>query len=74
MLSEVQEGGIRCIRVMDKLIGHCADLKGGDESKPVFHFRRDRHSEEDMGVVVLEQICRAMNRMGVSLDEKNKRR
>ena len=27
-----------------------------DESKPVWHFRRDGHKEEDMKVVVLEEV------------------
>ena len=72
-------------RVMDRFMGHRADLKGDDECKPAFHFRRDGHSEEDMGVVVLEQVGGKddtyrvarerfwMNRMGV-FDEENKRR
>ena len=60
-------------------------MKGDDECKPAFHFRRDGHSEEDMGVVVLEQVGGRddtyrvarerfwMIRMGV-FDEENKRR
>ena len=72
-------------RVMDRFMGHRADLKGEDESKPAYHFRRDGHSERDMGVIVLEQVGGKddtyritrerwwMNRMGV-FDEENKRR
>ena len=60
-------------------------LKGEDESKPAFHFRRDGHSEKDLGVVVLEEVAGKddvysitrerwwMNRMGV-FEEENKRR
>ena len=72
-------------RVMDRFMGHRADMKGRDESKPAFHFKRDGHSEEEMGVIVLEQVGGKddtyrvqrerwwMNRMGV-FDEENKRR
>ena len=72
-------------RVMDRFMGHRADLKGEDESKPAFHFRRDGHSEKDLGVVVLEEVAGKddvyrvarerwwMNRMGV-FEEENKRK
>ena len=43
-------------RVMDRFIGHRADLRGDDESKPAFHFKRGDHTEEDMGVVVIEEV------------------
>ena len=43
-------------RVMDRFIGHRADLRSGDESKPAYHFRREEHSESDMGVVVIEEV------------------
>ena len=72
-------------RVMDRFMGHRADLKGDDESKPAFHFKKDGHSEKDLGVVVLEEVAGKddvyrvarerwwMNRMGV-FGEENKRR
>ena len=44
-------------RVMDRFTGHRADLRGEDESKPAYHFRKDGHVEEDMGVVVLEEVA-----------------
>ena len=43
-------------RVMDRFIGHRADLRGKDNSKPAYHFRREGHTEEDMGVVILEEV------------------
>ena len=43
-------------RVMDRFIGHRADLRGGDENKPAFHFKKEGHSDDDMGVVVLEEV------------------
>ena len=43
-------------RVMDRFIGHRADLRGDDESKPAYHFKRANHTEEDMGVVVIEEV------------------
>ena len=43
-------------RVMDRFIGHRADLRGSDSSKPAYHFRQDEHQEEDMGVVVIEEV------------------
>ena len=43
-------------RVMDRFIGHRADLRGDDETKPAYHFKRGNHREEDMGVVVLEEV------------------
>ena len=54
-------GGVRRLwktmnRVMERFAGHRADLKGEDESKPAFHFRRGEHKVEDMGVVVLEEM------------------
>ena len=72
-------------RVMDRFMGHRADMKGDDESKPAFHFKKDGHSEDEMGVIVLEQVGGKddtyrvqrerwwMNQMGV-FDEENKRR
>ena len=72
-------------KVMERFAGHRADLKGGDKSKPVFHFRRDGHDAADMGVVVLEEVGGKddtyriqrerwwMNRMGV-FDEENRRK
>ena len=72
-------------KVMERFAGHRADLKSGDESKPAFHFRREGHRADDMGVVVLEEVGGKddvyrvqrerwwMNRMGV-FDEENKRR
>ena len=43
-------------RVMDRFIGHRADLRGEDSSKPAFHFKQEGHKEEDMGVVVIEEV------------------
>ena len=43
-------------RVMDRFIGHRADLRGEDSSKPAHHFKSTDHSEEDMGVVVIEEV------------------
>ena len=43
-------------RVMDRFTSHRADLRGEDESKPAYHFRRDGHVEGDMEVVVLEEV------------------
>ena len=43
-------------RVMDRFIQHRADMRGEDESKPAFHLRREGHTKEDMGVVVLEEV------------------
>ncbi len=43
-------------RVMDRFIGHRADLRGEDESKPAFHFRRGDHKTEDMKVIVIEEV------------------
>ena len=43
-------------RIMDRFIGHRADLRGDDPSKPAYHFRRGDHKEEEMGVVVLEEV------------------
>lgn len=43
-------------RVMDRFMGHRADLRAEDESKPAYHFRREGHKEEDMEVVVLEEV------------------
>ena len=72
-------------KVMERFAGHRADLKSGDESKPAFHFRREGHRADDMGVVVLEEVGGRddvyrvqrerwwMNQMGV-FDEENKRR
>ena len=72
-------------RVMDRFIGHRADLRGEDESKPAYHFKRDGHKEEDMEVVGLEhvpgeddvfRIARErwwMNRMGTFQEENKKR-
>ena len=43
-------------KVAERFYGHRGDLKSVDESKPVWHFRRDGHKEEDMKVVVLEEV------------------
>ena len=44
-------------RVMDRFIGHRADLRGEDNTKPAYHFKQmDGHTEEDMGVVVIEEV------------------
>ena len=72
-------------RVMDRFNGHRADMKGTDESKPAYHFKRDGHMEEDMGVIVLESVGGVddvyrisrerwwMNRMGTFTEENKKR-
>ena len=43
-------------RVMDRFVQHRADLRGEDRSKPAYHFKQDGHSENDMGVVVIEEV------------------
>ena len=43
-------------RVMDRFMGHRADLRGEDESKPAYHFKREGHVEDDMEVIVLEEV------------------
>ena len=43
-------------RVMDRFIGHRADLRGEDSTKPAFHFKQEGHTSEDMGVVVIEEV------------------
>ena len=43
-------------RVMDRFIGHRADLRGDDSSKPAYHFKQMDHTEEDMGVIVIEEV------------------
>ena len=43
-------------RVMDRFIGHRADLRGSDKSKPAYHFKQGEHKDEDMGVVVIEEV------------------
>ena len=43
-------------RVMDRFIQHRADMRWEDDCKPAFHFRREGHNEDDMGVVVLEEV------------------
>ena len=42
-------------RVMDRFIGHRADLRGDDPAKLAYHFKRGDLKEEDMGVVVIEE-------------------
>ena len=72
-------------RVMDRFNGHRADLKGKDENKPVWHFKRNGHTEDHMKVLVLEQVAgdddvyriarerHWMNRMGTMVEENKKR-
>ena len=72
-------------RVMDRFMGHRADLRGEDETKPAYHFKKDGHGEDDMEVVVLEEVTGKddmyriarerwwINRMG-TFEEENKRR
>ena len=43
-------------KVMERFNGHRADLRMEDETKPAYHFKKDGHSEEDMGVIVLEHV------------------
>ena len=43
-------------RVMDRFTQHRADLRGEDQSKPAYHFKRGQHKEEDMGVIVIEEV------------------
>ena len=43
-------------RVMDRFIGHRADLRGEDRSKPAYHFKKEGHKEDDMGVMVIEEV------------------
>ena len=72
-------------RVMDRFMGHRADLRGEDESKPAYHFKKEGHVEEDMEVIVLEEVTGRddmyrvtrerwwMNCMG-TFQEENKRK
>ena len=41
---------------MDQFIGHQADLRGDDSTKPAYHFKKQGHRESDMGVVVPEEV------------------
>ena len=43
-------------RVMDRFIGHRADLRGDDRTKPAYHFKQEGHKDEDMGVIVVEEV------------------
>ena len=43
-------------KVMERFNGHRADLRTEDETKPAYHFKKEGHTEEDMGVVVLEHV------------------
>ena len=43
-------------RIMDRFTQHRADLRGEDGSKPAYHFKREGHKEEDMGVVAIEEV------------------
>ena len=43
-------------RVMDRFIGHRADLRGDDCTKPAHHFKQQGHKDEDMGVFVIEEV------------------
>ena len=72
-------------RIMDRFTSHRADMRGGDESKPAYHFKKEGHTEDDMRVVVLEEVAgkddvyRVMrerwwiNRMG-TFQEENRRK
>ena len=72
-------------KISERFNGHRADLRGEDESKPAYHFKRDGHTEDDMEVVGLEhvpgeddvfRIARErwwMNRMGTFQEENKKR-
>ena len=72
-------------RIMDRFMGHRADLRGEDESKPAFHFKKDGHVEQDMRVVVLEEVAGKddvyrvtrerwwINRMGTFQEENRKK-
>ena len=41
---------------MDRFIGHREDLRGEDDTKPAYHFKREGHREDDMAVVVIEEV------------------
>ena len=43
-------------RVMDRFIGHRADLRGEDITKPAYHFKQEGHTDGDMGVMVIEEV------------------
>ena len=43
-------------RVMDRFIGHRADLRGDDDSKPAYHFKQEGHTDADMRVIVIEEV------------------
>jgi hypothetical protein len=71
--------------VMERFNGHRADMKGTDENKPAFHFKKEGHRKEDMKVIVLEGVPGAddtyriirerwwINRMA-TFDEENMKR
>ena len=42
---------------MERFNGHRADLRGEDESKPAYHFKKDGHKEDDMEVVEGKTMC-----------------
>ena len=44
-------------RLMERFYGHRADLRGEDESKPAYHFKRDGHKEGDMELVEGKTTC-----------------
>ena len=43
-------------RVMDRFIGHRADLRGDDDTKAAYHFKQEGHNDADMGVMVIEEV------------------
>ena len=43
-------------RVMDRFIGHRADLRRSDYIKPAYHFKQEGHMDEDMGVINIEEV------------------
>ena len=72
-------------RISERFNGHRVDMRSEDESKPAYHFKKERHVEDDMEVIGLEyvpgkddvyRVARErwwMNRMGTFEEENRKR-
>ena len=43
-------------RVMDRFIGHRADLRREDNTKPAYHFKQEDNKSEEIGVVIMEEV------------------
>ena len=43
-------------RVMDRFTVHRADLRGNDDTKAAYHFKREGNQDEDMGVMIIKEM------------------